>query len=89
LSIYEAEESKAVDEDVTSLKRSYSSLSGWIRRKNIHIFQRPQPDANFVSYQGRLVKKAAWYKSPGGHEDRDLVRRYLETKATLEKLRKI
>jgi hypothetical protein len=89
LSNYEAEPSEAVIKDETSLKRSYSSLSGWIKRKNIHIIQNPQPDANFVSYQGRLVKKAAWYKSPGGPEDRELVRRYLETKAMLEKLGEI
>jgi hypothetical protein len=86
---HEAEPFKAVTEDVQSLKRSYASLSGWIKRKNIQILDNATPGAYFVAYQGRFMETKAWFYSPKGKEDADLVRRYMEAKATLEKLGEI
>jgi hypothetical protein len=77
---------EAVTDDVRSLKRSYASLSGWIKRKNIEILDNAEPGASFVSYQGRFMETRAWYRSPSGQDDADLVRRYMEAKTTLEKL---
>ncbi len=80
---------EAITQDANSLKRSHASLSGWIKRKNIRIFDNPQPGAYFVVYQGRFMQTKAWYTSPGGRADADLVRRYMETKTTLEKLNEL
>jgi len=89
VSIYEAKPFEAVVVNVSSLKRSYAALSGWIKRKEIQIFDNAQPGAYFVSYQGRFMETKAWYFSPKGSDDADLVRRYMDTKATLEKLGEI
>ncbi|MFX0168270.1 MAG: hypothetical protein ACFE89_02835 [Candidatus Hodarchaeota archaeon] len=89
MSIYEAKPFEAATEDVSSLKRSYAALSGWIKRKNIQILDNAQPGAYFVSYRGRFMETKAWYFSPKGREDSDLVRRYMETKALLKKLGEI
>jgi hypothetical protein len=89
VTIYEAKPFKAVTEDLQSLKRSYASLSGWIKRKNIKILDNARPGAFFVSYQGRFMETKAWFYSPNGKKDADLVRRYMEAKSTLEKLGEI
>jgi hypothetical protein len=89
LSIYEAAPFEAVTDDLQSLKRSYASLSGWIKRKDIQILDNAEPGAYFVPYQGRFMQTKAWYRSPNGRADADLVRRYMETKALLEKLGEI
>jgi hypothetical protein len=89
VSIYEAKPFEAAVEDLSSLKRSYAALSGWIKRKKIQILENAKPGAYFVSYQGRFMETKAWYFSPKGSDDADLVRRYMETKATLEKLGEI
>ena len=89
MSTYEAKPFEAVTDDLESLKRSYAALSGWIKRKDIQILDNAQPGAYFVSYQGRFMETMAWYFSPKGREDADLVRRYMETKATLKKLGEI
>ena len=89
MTIYEAKPFEAVTEDISSLKRSYAALSGWIKRKNIQILDNAEPGAYFVSYQGRFMVTKAWYFSPTGREDAGLVRRYMETKALLEKLGEI
>ncbi|MFX1492054.1 MAG: hypothetical protein ACFFBU_07320 [Promethearchaeota archaeon] len=89
MSTFEAKPFEAVAEDVQSLKRSYAALTGWIKRKNIQILENARPGAYFVPYQGRFMETKAWYYSPKGREDADLVRRYMKTKATLEKLGEI
>jgi hypothetical protein len=81
--MYEAKPFETVTEDVQSLKRSYASLSGWIKRKNIQILDNAKPGAYFVTYQGRFMETKAWYFSPKGREDADLVRRYMEAKTKL------
>ncbi|MFX1538038.1 MAG: hypothetical protein ACFFDI_27910 [Promethearchaeota archaeon] len=86
MSIYEAKPFEAVTKDVQSLKRSHASLSGWIKRKNIKILDNAKPGAYFVTYQGRFMETKAWYFSPKGREDADLVRRYMEAKTKLETL---
>jgi len=89
LSIYETKQFEAVNQDIQSLKRSFASLSGWIKRKNIRILDNAQHGAFFVVYQGRFMQTKAWFTSPAGKADADLVRRYMETKATLEKLNEL
>jgi hypothetical protein len=89
LSIYEAKPFEPIEEDLQSTKRSYAALAGWIKRKNIEILDNAEPGACFVEYQGRFMMTRAWYRSPKGREDADLVRRYMETKALLEKLGEI
>jgi hypothetical protein len=86
LSTFEAKPFEATTDDVRSLKRSYAALSGWIKRKNIEILDNAEPGAFFVSYQGRFMETRAWFRSPNGQDDADLVRRYMEAKTTLEKL---
>jgi hypothetical protein len=89
LSTYETKPFEAITQDTQSLKRSYASLSGWIKRKNIQILDNAQPGAFFVVYQGRFMQTKAWFTSPGGRADADLVRRFMETKALLEKLNEL
>ena len=86
MSTYETKPFEAVNQDTKSLKRSYASLSGWIKRKNIRILDNAQPGAFFVVYHGRHMQTKAWFISPGGRADAELVRKYMEAKATLEKL---
>jgi hypothetical protein len=86
LSTFKAKPFEAKKDDVRSLKRSYASLSGWIKRKNIKILDNAEPGAFFVSYRGRFMETRAWFRSPGGQDDADLVRRYMEAKTNLEKL---
>jgi hypothetical protein len=73
-------------EEVEALKRSYAALKGWIKRKHIQILEQHQFGAHSVEYQDRLMLRRLWFKSPGGIDDRDLVRRYLETRARLKVL---
>jgi hypothetical protein len=81
---------RSVDsQEVQSLKRSYASLKGWMKRKQITILYQHEFGAHSVEYQDRLMLRRVWFKSPGGTEDADLVRRYLETKARLKVLGEI
>jgi hypothetical protein len=75
--------------EVQGLKRSYAALKGWIKRKHIHIIDQHQFGAHSVEFQDRFMLRKAWFTSPGGIEDTDLVRRYLETKARLKVLGEI
>ncbi|MFX1476077.1 MAG: hypothetical protein ACFFCO_11460 [Promethearchaeota archaeon] len=75
--------------EVEGLKRSYAALKGWIKRKHIHVLDQHQFGAHPVEYQDRLMLRRVWFKSPGGIDDMDLVRRYLETKARLKVLGEI
>jgi hypothetical protein len=70
----------------TTLKRRYAALKGWIKRKKIDLLNGPRSDADFVEYQGRYMRTRAWYVSPSGRDDAELVRKFLEVKAKLDNL---
>ena len=69
-----------------SLKRSLASLKGWLKRRHVTILTTPRPGSNSVEYEGRYFTSTAWYVSPGGMDDAELVQKYMEKKTKLEEL---
>jgi hypothetical protein len=68
-------------------KRRLTSLKGWMTRRQVTILTAPQPDSHSVEYKGRYWRSTVWYVSPGGRDDAELVKNYMETKTKLDELR--
>jgi hypothetical protein len=69
---------------IQTKKRRLASLKGWIKRRHVTILTTPQPDSHSVEYKGRYWRSTAWYVSPGGRDDAELVKNYMETKTKLQ-----
>ncbi len=69
-------------------KRRLASLKGWMKRRQVTILTAPQPDSHSVEYKGQYWRSTAWYVSPGGRDDVELVKNYLEAKTKLDELSK-
>ncbi len=69
-------------------KRRLASLKGWMKRRQVTILTAPQPDSHSVEYKGQYWRSTAWYVSPGGRDDVELVKNYLEAKTKFDELSK-
>ncbi len=72
---------------IQTQKRRLASLKGWMTRRQVTILTAPQSDSHSVEYKGQYWRSTAWYVSPGGRDDAELVKNYMETKKKLDELR--
>lgn len=71
---------------IQTQKRRVASLKGWMKRRQVTILTAPQPDSHSVEYKGKYWRSTIWYVSPGGRDDADLVKNYMEAKTKLDEL---
>jgi hypothetical protein len=72
---------------IQTQKRRLASLKGWMTRRQVTILTAPKPGSHSVEYKGRYWRSTAWYVSPGGRNDAELVKNYMETKTKLDELK--
>jgi hypothetical protein len=72
---------------IQTQKRRFASLKGWMTRRQVTILSAHQPGSHSVEYKGHYWRSTAWYVSPGGRDDAELVKNYMETKTKLDELR--